>query len=114
MYLKQELNQSLGLQKKNAYGRHQISWLMPMEASIYFLLKKINKKNNPLRVGPQMHQSTSQTPPTHGPSTGKIWNNSSFLRVYESVDKCTSPLVKNLPRVDAGMQFVTDARILSV
>ena len=23
-----------------------------------------------LRVGPQMHQSTSQTPPMHGPSMG--------------------------------------------
>ena len=42
----------------------------------------------------------SQTPPTHGPSTGAIWNNSWFLRLYKLVDKCTSPLVKHLPNVD--------------
>ena len=46
-----------------------------------------------LWVGPQMHQSTS-------PPVGAIWNNSLFLRLYESVDKCTSPLVEHLPRVD--------------
>ena len=52
------------------------------------------------RVGPQMHQSTSQTPPTCGSSTRAIWNNSLFLRLYELVDKCTSPLVEHLPHVN--------------
>ena len=57
----------------------------------YFFCKK---KSTPerllvlkaLRVGPQMHQSSSL-----GPSTGAIWNNSLFLWLYESVDKGTSP-----------------------
>ena len=70
--------------------------------------KKKKKKINPdqllvfkaLQVGPQMHQSTSQTPPTHGPSTGAISKNSLFLRLYKLVDKCTSPQVKHLPRMD--------------
>ena len=31
-----------------------------------------------------MHQFTSQTPPTRWPSMGAIWNNSLFLRLYES------------------------------
>ena len=53
-----------------------------------------------VRVGWRVHQSTSQTSPTCGPSTGAFWNNSLILRLYESVDECTSPLVKNLPRVD--------------
>ena len=29
-----------------------------------------------------------------------MWKNSLFLRLYESVDQCTSPLVEHLPRVD--------------
>ena len=29
-----------------------------------------------------------------------IWNDTPFLRPYESVNKCTSPLVEHLPRVD--------------
>ena len=53
-----------------------------------------------LRVGPQMHQSISRTPPTHGPSTGAIWTNSLFLRLYGLVHKCTSPSVEHLPRMD--------------
>ena len=74
------------------------------------------KKRNPeqllvfkaLRVGLKMHQSTSQTPPTHWPSTGAIWNNSSFLRLYESFDECTSPLVEHLPCVGVPcMQYGT-------
>ena len=53
-----------------------------------------------LWVGPQIHQSTSQTPPTCEPSPGAIGNNSSFIRLYELVDECTSRLVKHLPQVD--------------
>ena len=52
---------------------------MRIEAPIFGLLKK-TKKINPeqlfvfkaQRVGPQMHQSTSQIPPMHGPPTGAI------------------------------------------
>ena len=73
-----------------------------------FLLKKNKLQFNPerilvlkaLRVGPKMHQSTSPSPPRRGPSTDATLNNSLFLRLYESVHKCTSPLVKHLPRVD--------------
>ena len=72
------------------------------------LLKRRKKSINPerllvfkaLQVGPQMHQSTSQKPPTHGPSTGAIWNISLFLRLYVVVDECTSPLVKHLLRME--------------
>ena len=53
-----------------------------------------------LRVGPQMHQSTSPTPTTLGPSMGAIWKISLFLRLYDSVDECTSPLVEHLLRMD--------------
>ena len=53
-----------------------------------------------LQIGAQMHQSGSRTAPTRGPSTGVIWNNSSFLRLYKSVDECTSPIVEHLPRMD--------------
>ena len=47
-------------------------------------------------------QSTSQTPLTHGPFMGAIWNNSSFLRLYELVDNCTSPLVWHLPHLPSS------------
>ena len=53
-----------------------------------------------LRVGRQVHQSTSQTPPTHGRSMYAIQNNSSFLGLNELVNECTSPPVEHLPRVD--------------
>ena len=47
-----------------------------------FLLKEINPERllvfKALQVGPQVHKSTSQTPPTGGPSMGEIWNNSLF------------------------------------
>ena len=57
-----------------------------------------------------MNQSTSRTPPKRGPSTGAIWKNSLFLRLYELVDECTSPLVKHLPCVyDPCMQSRTTA-----
>ena len=60
--------------------------------------KKRRKKFNPERllvfkalwVGPQVHQSSSWTPPMCGPSTGTIWNYSLFLGLYESVNECTS------------------------
>ena len=61
-----------------------------------------------LWVGRQVHQSTSRTPPTHGRSMYAIQNNSLFLGLYESVEECTSPLVKHLPRVgDPCMQSRT-------
>ena len=81
-----------------------------------FFGKKKTKKINPerllifktLQVGPQMHQSTSLTPPTRGLSTGAIWNNCSFLRLYKLVDTCTSQLGEHLPCVDNPcMQFRT-------
>ena len=53
-----------------------------------------------LRVGQRVHQSTSRTPPMRGQSMYAIQNNSLFLGLYESVNECTSPLVKHLPRVD--------------
>ena len=87
-------------------GRHQISQPMRIEAPILFCKKKIYIYPErfliirALRVGPQMHQSTSQTPPMCGPSTGAIWNNSLFLRLNELVKMCTSPLVVHLPRMD--------------
>ena len=73
-----------------------------------FQLENNKIKSNPerlhvfkaLRVGPQMHQSTSQTHPRRGPTTGAIWNNSSFLRLFKSIYECTSPLVEHLPCVD--------------
>ena len=56
------------------------------DRSINILLLKKNQSGmtlcfKALRVGPQMHQPTSQTPPTRGPSNVAIWNNSLFLRV---------------------------------
>ena len=70
--------------KNPAYGRHQISRPMQIEAPIFLLLKKKQKKINlewllvfkDLWVGQQMHQSNSLTPPICGPSMGAIWNNS--------------------------------------
>ena len=53
-----------------------------------------------LRVGWQVHQSANRTPPTRGRSMYAIQNNFSFLGLYKMVDKCTSPPVKHLPRVD--------------
>ena len=45
------------------------------------------------------------------PFTGAIWNNSSFLRLYKSVDECSSPLVEHLPRIaDPCMQSRTTPR----
>ena len=76
---------------------------MRVEAPIFFVKKKINPKQLwflRLYECPQMHQSTSRTPPTRGPSMGAILNNSLFLRLYKSVNKCTNPLVKHLPCVD--------------
>ena len=104
---------TLLMNKNHAYGRQRISRPMRIVGPIQFWkgcvinLKK-RKKFNPewllvfkaLQIGPQMHQSMSRAPPTCGPSTGAIWNNSLFLRLYESVDEYTSPLVKHLPRVD--------------
>ena len=61
-------------------------------------------QNNPSFEGSmspsRVHQSTSQTPSTRGRSMYAIQNNSLFLGLYESVDKCTSPLVEHLPRMD--------------
>ena len=55
-----------------------------------------------------VHKCTSQTPLTRGPFLGAIWNNSAFLRLYMSVDECTSPLVEHLPRTaDPCMQSKT-------
>ena len=70
------------------------------------LFKKIQSGTTPcfkaLRVGPQMHQLNTVR---CEPFMGAIWNNSLFLRLYESVDKCTSPLVEHLPiMVDPCMQ----------
>ena len=48
-----------------------------------------------LRVGRRVHQSTSQTPPTRGRSMYAIQNNTSFFGLYELVNECTSPPVKN-------------------
>ena len=50
--------------------------------------------------GQRVHQFTSQTAPTRGRSMYAVQNNSLFLGLYELVDKCTSPLVEHLPRVD--------------
>ena len=57
--------------KNPAYGRHKISRPMWIEAPMFFLLKK-----------------------------NSIQNGSLFLSLYESLDKCTRPLVENLPRMD--------------
>ena len=102
---KTEKNGTLA-KKNSAYGRQRVSQPMQIEALIFFVEEKIyiNPERllvfKALRVGPQMHQSTSRTPPTRGPSQSAIWNNSLFLRLLKSVDECTSPLVKHLPRVD--------------
>ena len=108
------------IQQNPEYGRQRISRPLRIAGSIQFwrdcLIYLLKKKINPeqllvfkaLQIGPQMHQSTSLTPRTRGPSTGAIWNNSSLLRLYKSVDECTSPQVKHLPRVDNPcMQFRT-------
>ena len=100
---------NLNMFRKNpAYGRHRIS--QPMRIIEPFLFPDLKKKINAerlfvlkaLQVGPQMHQSnTSHAWPIHR-------NNSLFLRLYESVGECTSPLVEHLPHMaDPCMHFRT-------
>ena len=92
---------------KKSRIRETANLLTNADKSTHFFCCLLKKKFNPeqllvykaLQVGPQMHQSTSRTPPTSGPSMGAIWNNSSFLRLYKSVDECTSLQVKHLPCV---------------
>ena len=61
-----------------------------------------------LRLYDSVAKYTSWTPLTCGPLTGAIWNDSLFLRLYESVDECTSPPFKHLPHVaDPCMQSRT-------
>ena len=95
--------------KNPKYGRHRFSLSMQIKAAIFFVIIEKKKKKiyleqllifKALSVCPQMHQSTSQTHPMHGHSTGAIWNNSSFLRLYKSVNECTSPIVEHLPHMD--------------
>ena len=93
------------------------SWTPPMcgqstssiwNNSLLLRLHKLVHESNPERllvfkalwVVPWVHKSTSQTPPTRQRSTSAIRKYSWFLRLYKSVDECTSPPVKPLPFVD--------------
>ena len=82
--------------KNPAYGRHWICRPMWIDAGIFFFLNNNFERLlvfKALWVGPQVHQSTSWTPPTHGPSTGAVWKNFSF---YGSISWSTSAPVHQL------------------